>query len=90
MMEYYTMVHIYMDGNVFIARLHIRTCVNTSPDGNILDWSKLKPNKCVPEIQIRLEKDRRKHCWKRRKCWLPVFSPFPTMFSTLLYTKLNV
>ena len=23
----------------------------------------------------------RKHCGKRRKCWLPVFSPFPTVFS---------
>ena len=23
----------------------------------------------------------RKHCRKRRKCWLPAFSPFPTMFS---------
>ena len=23
----------------------------------------------------------RKHCEKRRKCWLPAFSPFPTMFS---------
>ena len=23
----------------------------------------------------------RKHCRKRRKCWLPTFSPFPTMFS---------
>ena len=22
-----------------------------------------------------------KHCGKRQKCWLPVFSPFPTMFS---------
>ena len=22
-----------------------------------------------------------KHCWERRKCWLPAFSPFPTMFS---------
>ena len=22
-----------------------------------------------------------KHCGKRRKCWLPVFSSFPTMFS---------
>ena len=21
-----------------------------------------------------------KHCGKRRKCWLPAFSPFPTMF----------
>ena len=23
----------------------------------------------------------RKHCGKRRKRWLPAFSPFPTMFS---------
>ena len=23
----------------------------------------------------------RKHCGKRRKCWLPAFSPFPTMVS---------
>ena len=22
----------------------------------------------------------KKHCEKWRKCWLPVFSPFPTMF----------
>ena len=22
----------------------------------------------------------RKHCWKRRKCWLPAFSPFLTIF----------
>ena len=24
-----------------------------------------------------------KHCGKRRKCWLPAFSPFPTVFSTI-------
>ena len=29
---------------------------------------------------IKLSYDR-KHCGKRRKCWLPAFSPFPTMFS---------
>ena len=23
----------------------------------------------------------RKHCGKKRKCWLPGFSPFPTMLS---------
>ena len=27
-----------------------------------------------------------KHCRKRRKCWLPAFSPFPTMFSILSKT----
>ena len=29
----------------------------------------------------------RKHCMKRRKCWLPAFSPFPTIFSTALCSK---
>ena len=28
-----------------------------------------------------------KQCWKRRKCWLPAFSPFHTMFSTALSTS---
>ena len=27
----------------------------------------------------------RKHCGKRRKCWLPAFSPFPTLFSTDIF-----
>ena len=37
-----------------------------------------------------------KHCWKRRKCWFPAFSPFPTMFSllskgeTISLAKLNM
>ena len=26
-----------------------------------------------------------KHCGKRRKCWLPAFSPFLTMFSNALF-----
>ena len=30
-----------------------------------------------------------KHCGKRRKCWSPAFSPFPTMFSTLPKTNFN-
>ena len=30
-----------------------------------------------------------KHCGKRRKCWLPAFSPFPTMFSTVPKTNFN-
>ena len=29
----------------------------------------------------------RKHCGKRRKFWLPAFSPFPTMFSKGLFLK---
>ena len=26
-----------------------------------------------------------KHCGKKRKCWLPAFSPFPTMFSNCFF-----
>ena len=33
---------------------------------------------------------RRKHCGKRRKCWLPAFSPCPTMFSTLSWTSIVI
>ena len=34
----------------------------------------------VSKIRICFEKGRN-HCGKRRKCWLPAFSSFPTMFS---------
>ena len=30
-----------------------------------------------------------KQCGKRRKCWKPAFSPFPTMFSTLPKTNFS-
>ena len=43
---------------------------------NICRWH----NKCVRKIEIAVGKGR-KHCGKRRKCWLPAFSPFPSMFS---------
>ena len=32
----------------------------------------------------------RKHCGKRRKCWKPAFSPFPTIFSTLSERKIII
>ena len=31
-----------------------------------------------------------KHCGKRRKCWQPAFSHFPTMFSTLSNTEIII
>ena len=37
-----------------------------------------KENECDSKIEICLCKGR-KHCENRRKCWLPSFSPFPTM-----------
>ena len=57
--------------------------VNSLPNDKILDRSKLKQfadDKInVTKIEICFEKCRK--CGKRRKCWLPAFSPFPTMFS---------
>ena len=29
----------------------------------------------------------RKHSGKRRKCWLPIFFPFPTMFSKAFFLR---
>ena len=50
----------------------------------MLDLSKLKAladdKLNVAKIIISFCDWIRKHCWKRRKCWLPAFSPFPTMF----------
>ena len=37
----------------------------------------------IPTFNDPTEGAFRNHCGKRRKCWLPAFSPFPTVFSTL-------
>ena len=44
--------------------------------------------KCDSKIEIEVKKDG-KHSGKMRKCWLPAFSPFPTMFSKALSLTLN-
>ena len=58
---------------------------NSLPDDKTLDWSKFKAfadDKInATNIEICFGKSR-KYCGKRRKCCLPSFSPFPTMFST--------
>ena len=50
-----------------------------------IDWTKLKAfagNKINATEKFTLVLGRiRKHCGKRRKCWLPAFSPFSTMIS---------
>ena len=51
----------------------------------ILDWSKLKTLtddkiNVNEKLQLFFGGKGRKDCRKRRKCWLPAFSPFPTMF----------
>ena len=58
---------------------------NSLPDDKILNYSKLKAcadNKIhvTQKIEVCYGMSR-KYCGKRRKCWLPAISPFPTMFS---------
>ena len=80
-------------------RLVLQTCLNQGlfgkglnavPNDNIVDLVKLKAiadNKLnIAKMTISLldRVELRKLCWNRRKCWLPVFSPFLTVFSTFL------
>ena len=37
----------------------------------------------IPTFNDPKEEDFGKHCGKRRKCWSPAFSSFPTVFSAL-------
>ena len=60
--------------------------LNSLPNDRFLDWSKLK---AFADDKINVTEKQKffwgwmdgKHCGKKRKCWLPAFSPFPTMFS---------
>ena len=58
---------------------------NSLPNNKILDGLKFKA--FADDKRNVTEKDEidfgkgRTHCGKRTKCWLPAFSPFPTMFS---------
>ena len=56
------------------------------PNDKFYDWSKFKAF-ADDKINVKLRNEilfgmGRKYCWgKKRKCWLPAFSPFPTVFS---------
>ena len=57
---------------------------NPIPNDKILDWSKLKAfadDKINMTKELKLYRKGRNNCGERSKCWLPAFSPFPTMFS---------
>ena len=68
--------------------------INSLPNKKILHWSKSKAF-ADDKINLNEKKKRkkmllvmgRKHCGKRRKCWFPAFSPFPTMFSNALFPR---
>ena len=65
--------------------------VNSLPTNKILDFTKLKAfaddKLNIARMMISPYDKSRKLCGKRRKCWLPAFSPFPTVFSKAFFLK---
>ena len=66
--------------------------INSLPNDKISDWSKLKAFSddkvdVTEKVKFVLGREE-KHCGKRRKCWLPAFSSFPTMFSGSLKLRI--
>ena len=85
-------IKCYLMGLYNVANLHVHDySINLLPNDKILDWSKFKAhaddkiNK-TQKIEICCWMGR-KHFGKRRKCWLPAFSPFPKMFSNAVFFK---
>ena len=77
---------VFFPHNVFQnLNLKFQESFNSLPNNKITDQSKLKgfaddKMNVTQKNEIYFMKGR-KHCWKSRKCWLPAFSTFPTMFS---------
>ena len=67
-----------------ISSHQLKTQFNSFPHDKILGQSKLKAF-ADKKIHVDFLRGRRgngrKHCLSKRKCWLPAFSPFYTMFS---------
>ena len=65
--------------------------VNSLPNHKILAWSKFKAfaDDKINEAKMMIFVFHRveKHSEKMRKCWLPAFSPFPTMFSNSFFLR---
>ena len=60
-----------------------KTNFKTGPDSKHLLTTK---QMCIKKHKFSLGWEE-KHCGKRRKCWLPAFSPFPTMFSKGFFSR---
>ena len=65
--------------------------LNPLPNNKILDLTKLKAfsgdKLNDAEVTISLFDGVEKHFVKKIKCWLPAFSPFPTVFSKTFFFR---
>ena len=66
---------------------------NSLPNDKILDCSKLKAfadnNLYIAQMMIYVFDRVENIVEKGKKCWLPAFSPFPTMFSIALFIRVS-
>ena len=68
---------------------------DTLPNDKILNWFKLKAfaddkinvTQILKFVLKMVENIGRKHYGKRRKCWLPAFYPFTTIFSKAFFLR---
>ena len=73
----------------------IQLIVNSLPNKKNLDWFKLTDFsdhkiKCDSNTEICSRKSRKTLWGKRRKCWLPAFSPFPRMSSKDFFLRVVI
>ena len=64
--------------------------LNSLSNNKFLDWSRWKAfadNKIKTTEKTKISYGKGRKRVKRRKCWLPAFSPFPTMFSNGFFYK---
>ena len=66
-----------------MKRIYRKISLDSLPNYKILDRSKLKAfadDKIYKNKKLKFGLERIENVGKRRKCWLPAFSPSPTMF----------
>ena len=71
----------------FVLLLSVVLSLNQRKKIDLLKLKALANDKInvIENFEVYFEKDR-KYCGKRRKCWLPAFSPFPKVFSKLSFS----
>ena len=81
--------HRLLSANTFNLVESKMLFVSSLPNDKILAWTKFTAfvNYKITDSKIEICVGKsRKHCRKRRKCWFPSFSPFPTMFPKAFFS----
>ena len=86
-----TICHLQML-SIWMDNAGILVSVNSLPNDKFLYWFKFKAiadNKIIVDEKMDFVLGTVENiAGKRRKCWLPAFSPFPTMFSKGFFPRI--